>query len=297
MALLVLALEHAGVTASWRSWRVVLSLCGCGILAALFVINEKLMGSRAMIQSHILKKRNIAANLAYMFFLSGLYFPLSYTLPIQFQSVDNVSATGSGLRLIPLILGVCVFTMIVNGVLTFWRRHFMPFLLVGAIVGTIGAVLIHTIGPDARVRLWIIYELIVGLGVGIALQVPMIANQAAVGVDDIAAITSLTLFFENMGTAIFVAATESAFTNGLVNALARNTPSVSPESVVNTGATGLRTAFSSNELAAILHSYLEGCKDSILVPISCGAIAVLISFTVSVPAVTRQVSARLRKRT
>ena len=244
------------------------------------------MGSRAMLPSYLLKKRSITTALVYQFFIAGLFFPLSYALPIQFQSVGNVSASQSGLRLIPLILGVSVCTMIANGVLTFWR-HYKPFLVVGAIAGTIGVTMVHTLDADAGLGSWIGYEILTATGVGLALQVPMLANQSAVGAEDIAAATSLTLFFENVGTSIFIAATEAAFTNGLVSALAHNAPRLNAETVVNAGATEIRRLFGKDQLRGILSSYLQGCRDSQLVPLACGGAATVVSIVLAAPAVAQ----------
>lgn len=296
MACFVLAVERAGVASPWQNWRVITSLCASAVLLILFVVNERLMGSRAMIQGHLLRNRNITTNLIYQFFLAGLFFPLSYALPIQFQSVGNESAIQSGIRLIPLILGVSVFTLIANGILTFWRRY-TPFLVIGAIAGTIGVTMVHTLGADTRIGPWIGYEILIGMGVGMALQVPMIANQAAVGIEDMAAVTSMTMFVENIGTAIFIASTEAAFTNGLVKALAYNAPELKPEVVINTGATRIRVAFMPDEVSGILRSYLQGCQDSLLVPIACGASAVLASMVIAVPAAAKEFDSRVRKRT
>ena len=38
---------------------------------------------------------------------AGAFFELLYYLPIYFQSVDGVSASESGIRNIPLVLGAC----------------------------------------------------------------------------------------------------------------------------------------------------------------------------------------------
>jgi hypothetical protein len=288
-------MERAGIVYPWQNWRVITSLSAFAGLLVLFIVNERFMGSRAMIQGHLFRKRNITTNLIYQFFIAGLFFPLSYALPIQFQSVDNASATQSGVRLIPLILGVSVFTMVANGILTFWRRY-TPFLVFGAIAGTIGVTMVHTLGANAPIGTWIGYEILIGVGVGVALQVPMIANQAAVGVDDMAAVTSMTLFVENIGTTIFVASTEAAFTNGLIKALVDNTPDLKPEVVINTGATRIRTTFRPDEVHGVLRSYLQGCQDSQFIPIACGVSAVLASMFIAVPAAAKEWDSRVRKR-
>ena len=41
---------------------------------------------------------------------AGAFFELLYYLPIYFQSVDGVSASESGIRNIPLVLGACKFS-------------------------------------------------------------------------------------------------------------------------------------------------------------------------------------------
>lgn len=42
---------------------------------------------------------------------AGEFFALLYYLPIYFQSVDGVSASESGIRNIPLVLGVCEYPL------------------------------------------------------------------------------------------------------------------------------------------------------------------------------------------
>ena len=289
----VLAMDRG----NWQGWRTITSLSASAVLIALFVINEWLMGSRAMIQGELLKNRNIITNLLYIFFLAGLFFPLTYTLSIQFQSVGNASATQSGIKLIPLILGVSIFTLVANGLLTFWRRLGVPLLVFGAISGTAGTALVHSLGADASFATWVGYEAIIGMGVGMALQIPMIANQAAVGVEDMAAVTALTLFVENVGTVLFIAATEAAFTSGLVKALGEYAPYLSPGTVLNAGATGIRTSFTPKQVTDVLRSYLQACQDSQFVPIACGGLAILVSMSLGFPEIVKEVNARVRKHT
>jgi hypothetical protein len=100
----VLAMHWLGKYPS-NSARVVGSFAGFASLLGCFIVNEWVMGKRAMIQSNLLRNKMIIANACYIFFLAGAYFPLLYTLPVQFQSVNNTSASQSGIRLIPLILG------------------------------------------------------------------------------------------------------------------------------------------------------------------------------------------------
>ncbi len=73
--------------------------------------------------------------------------------------------------------------------------------------------------------------------------------------------TSLSLFAENVGTTLFVAASEAAFTTGLISSIRQNVPAVNPSAVVDAGVTQLRTMFvQPSELAGVLQAYLNGCR-------------------------------------
>lgn len=271
----VLAMHWVG-TMAWGSSHVAGSLAGSCLFAGLFGVNEWMMGTKAVVQPHLLRNRYIIRNCLFAFFLAGAFFPLLYLLPIQFQSIGNQSAAESGIRLIPFVLGVSVFTMVSNGLLTFWKYFNLMFVF-GAICATAGASLMYTYGLDSSTGAWIGSEILASAGVGAALQVPLLANYAAVGTDDIPAATSLALFLENVGTTIFVAATDGAFTKGLVHGVATHLPHLNPLSVVNSGVTDVRSKFPGSELPAILEAYLESCKDSHLVPVACGSLAGLIA--------------------
>ncbi|KZM22409.1 transmembrane transport [Ascochyta rabiei] len=289
----VLAMHWLGIHSS-NSPRVIGSFIGFASLLVCFVINEWMMGDKAMIQSHLLKNKMVLANACYIFFLAGAYFPLLYTLPIQFQSVNNVTASQSGVRLIPLVLGISAFTMIANGLLTFWR-HYKPFLLVGAIFAIAGNARIYTSNASTLTSEWVGYEILSAIGIGIALQIPMISNQALVPADNMAAVTSLTLFMENCGTALFVASSEAAFTNGLLSSLARNLPDVDSKNVLDAGATQIRSLFGGRELEQVLGSYLDGCKTSHIITVVCGATAGLISLSNAGPVAVTWARLRIRK--
>jgi hypothetical protein len=289
----VLAMHWLAIYDS-RSVRVIFSFFGFVSLSACFVLNEWMMGSKAMVQSRLFKNKMLLSNLGYIFFLAGAYFPLLYTLPIQFQSVNDASASQSGVRLIPLVLGISAFTMVSNGLLTFWR-HYKPFLFVGAIFAIAGNAKILMSDASTPTKEWVGYELVSAIGIGTALQIPMISNQALVPASDMAAATSVTLFIENIGTVLFVAAGEAAFTNGLLSSLAKSLPGTNANEIMSAGATQIRSSFSGEELKGVLESYLHGCKTSHIITLACGVGAGLISSTNAVPAAIKWTKLQMTK--
>jgi hypothetical protein len=184
--------------------------------------------------------------------------------------------------------------MFSNGALTFWR-HYKPWLLVGALLATAGNARIYTLDADTPSQQWIGYELITATGIGLALQIPMIANQAHVPADDMPAATALTLFVENCGTALFVASSEAAFTNGLLASLRENLPHIDALEVLESGATQIRSLYSGTDLEAVLASYLHSCKTGNLIPVACGAIAAAISLLTAGPAAVKEIRLRMKK--
>lgn len=70
---------------------------------------------------------------------------------------------------------------------------YIPFLLGGAIISTIGAGLIYTLDIGSPSSQWIGYQALAGIGIGLALQVPIIANQAFVKMSEISSVTAITL--------------------------------------------------------------------------------------------------------
>lgn len=172
--------------------------------------------------------------------------------------------------------------MVSNGILTWWR-HYSPFLVVGSIAGTAGVSLIYSLDATASSGMWTGFLILSATGIGLALQIPMIANQAAVGAEDIPAATSLTLFMENIGTSIFVAAGEAAFTNGLISSVKDRLPDIDPSTIINAGVTQLRSRFSQTELPDILAAYLDGCQISHIVSVACGSAATLLALASAAP--------------
>lgn len=285
----VLAMHWSGIY-GWANFRSVLAAVSFVLLMAIFVANEWQMGDKAMVQRRLLANGVVLPNLIFVFFLAGLYFPLLYTLPIQFQSVHGTSAAQSGVRLIPLALGISVFTAVMNVVLTFWR-HYKPFVLIGALLGTAGVARMYTLGLHASTAQWVVFELLAAVGIGLALQLPMLANQAAVAVDDIGDVTTLTLFCENLGTSFFIAATEAAFSQGLMASISRNIPELEPHAVLNLGATQIRQNFTGEELHQVQASYLDGCHIATAISMACG----LVACVVAMGSAGKEIKLRLKK--
>ena len=135
-----------------------------------------------------------------MISLAGTFFELLYYLPIYFQSVSGVSASASGIRNIPFVLGVSLFTILSGGLISAFG-HYVPILFAGSVLATVGNGLLYTLDVGTGSGKWIGYQALAGIGLGLSVQVPMIANQGFVKAREISEVTAATLceFFLFLG--------------------------------------------------------------------------------------------------
>ncbi|KAM7187309.1 putative HC-toxin efflux carrier [Rhypophila sp. PSN 637] len=254
----ILAFQYAGVTHAWNSPTVIGLIVGFILIFITFGVWEYYNGERSMITPRLFKHRTVWVGSLYIFFLAGSYFVLVYYLPLYFQSIDDQSPTQSGVRNLPLILGVTIATIASGGAVT--ATGIAAPIAVGAgAIATVAAGLLYTLDIGTGSGKWIGYQVLAGLAYGAGFQIPIIVGQASSAPEDLSSVTAIILFFQTIGGAIFVSAAQSAFINKTINTAAELAPEVSPLMIVGTGATQLRVAFADN-LDEILLAYMQGLK-------------------------------------
>ncbi|RDW62640.1 MFS general substrate transporter-37 [Coleophoma crateriformis] len=272
----VLALQWGGQSKKWSDSSVIGTLVGFVLIVALFVVVEWYQDERAMMVPRLLKDRTIAVGMLFIFFLAGAFFLLLYYLPLYFQAVGGISASSSGIRNLPLILG-CTIATILSGGLVSAYGHFVPFLIIGSVLGTIGSGLIYTLGPTSGSSQWIGYQALAGLGLGFALQLPVISAQAVSTPADLSSTTAMILFAQTIGGAFYVSAGQVAFTNVLLKRLTVTAPSISPAAVVATGVTELRNTFLADTIPGIVEAYMDGLKVAYAIAIASVGISIFVA--------------------
>lgn len=272
----LLALQWGGVTKPWSDGSVVGTLVAFGVLLILFVLIQWYQGDRALIPFRLLNDRNIAANCAYIFFLAGSFFVLLYILPIYFQSVKGTSAGSSGVRNLPLVFGASLFTILCGVIITV-TGIYVPIMIVGAAITTIGCGLLYLLDLHSDSAAWIGYQIVAGIGVGLAVQIAVIANQGLVKISDLSTVSSITLFSQTIGGAFFVSASQTAFENKVRAKIPSTAPGVDPQLVIATGATQLRKVFSKADLPGVLEAYMDGIRVTFALAIALGGASLLVS--------------------
>ncbi|KAL8748423.1 MAG: hypothetical protein Q9184_007311 [Pyrenodesmia sp. 2 TL-2023] len=96
----------------------------------------------------------------------------------------------------------------------------------------------------------------VGFGLGMGMQQSSMATQRCLGKDDVPVGASLMFFCQSLGGAIFLSAAQNVFWTHLVSNL-DSFPNIDPNTIIETGATALRTVFSEADLPDVLITYNE----------------------------------------
>ena len=271
----ILALHYGGQTYAWDSSQVVGLLVGFVVLSAAFAAWEWCQEDRAMVPFRLARDRVYLVSSVFAFFFSGAYFLIIYYLPIYFQVIDNVSPEMSGVRNLPLILAVTI-SMLTSGAYISITGIAAPIIVVGTALGTVCVGLLYTFDIDTGEGKWIGYQVIGGVGWGIASQIPIITVQATATAADLAEVTAILLFFQTIGGAFMVSAAQAALVNVLVKVLRHSAPGVDPSAVVNTGATDLRTVFSADQIPGILVAYMSGLKIAFAIGLASTGVAFVI---------------------
>jgi MFS family permease len=124
----------------------------------------------------------------------------TYYLPLWYQATRGVTATRSGLNILPYMLSTVVAAAVSGGIISKTGRYW-PFLLGSPLLLSVGAGLLYTISSNTNNGTIIAFQIIYGIGVGGAMQNTIISIQAEFADDEamIPQATSLVNFTQLLG--------------------------------------------------------------------------------------------------
>ena len=135
-------------------------------------------------------------------------------LPTYLQYVDGDSATISGIRTLPMVVGLLIAS-IYSGNVVSKTGQYRIFPIVGSLVMGVGLFLLSLMGPDTSTWLESLYMFILGLGIGLCMQVLTIAVQNTVDYADLGTATSGVTFFRTLGSSFGTAVFGTIYANSL----------------------------------------------------------------------------------
>ncbi|MBO0651797.1 MFS transporter [Streptomyces triculaminicus] len=220
---LVLALEWGGNEYAWGSSVITGLLVGAVLLLAAFVLVE-LRAKEPMLPMHLFRNPVFTVCSILSFIVGFALLGAMTYLPTYLQYVDGVSATMSGVRTLPLVAGL-LGTSMLSGTVVSRTGRYRWFPVSGMAVTALGLYLMSTMGRTTGVWLESLYMLVLGLGIGLAMQVLTIAVQNTVAYRELGTATSGVTFFRTLGssfgTAVFGTLYSGRLEPNLLDALGR----------------------------------------------------------------------------
>ncbi|CAM5546274.1 MFS transporter OS=Streptomyces rimosus subsp. rimosus (strain ATCC / DSM 40260 / JCM 4667 /NRRL 2234) OX=1265868 GN=SRIM_016640 PE=4 SV=1 [Streptomyces rimosus subsp. rimosus] len=226
---LVLGLEWGGNEYAWGSAVIIGLFAGSVVLLAAFVVVE-LRAREPMLPMHLFRNPVFTICSVLSFIVGFAMLGAMTYLPTYLQFVDGVSATMSGVRTLPMVAGL-LGTSMLSGVVVSRTGRYRVFPIIGTGVMVLGLYLMSTMGADTGVWLESLYMFVLGLGIGLAMQVLTIAVQNTVNYHELGSATSGVTFFRTLGSSFGTAVFGTLYSNRLepnLKAALAKSPGVPP---------------------------------------------------------------------
>jgi len=172
---LTLALSWGGTQYAWGSATILGTFGGSVVALVVFVVVE----SRAVdpiLPLRLFRKQVFSVSVTLAFIVGFAMLGAMTFLPTYLQYVNGISATGSGVRTLPLVVGLLV-TSLLSGTMVGRTGRYKIFPVAGTLVMAIWLFLLSRMDADTGFLTMAAYMLVLGAGIGLCMQVLTIIVQ------------------------------------------------------------------------------------------------------------------------
>ena len=222
LASIVLFTSLGGTTWAWDSPQIIGLIVLSLVLLPLFVFVER-RAAEPILPLSLFRNHTFAVTSAVGFVVGFALFGAITYLPLYLQVTKGASPTRSGLQLTPLMAGVLI-TSIFSGQAISRLGRYRVFPIVGTAVMAVSMFLLSQIEADTSTWVAALYAAILGLGLGMVMQVLILAVQNSVDHSVLGVATSGSTMFRQIGGSIGVALFGTIFANRLHVELAARLP-------------------------------------------------------------------------
>ena len=219
---IVLFTSLGGTTYAWGSPEA-LTMLVVGIVTLVAFPFAERRAVEPILPLELFRNRVFVVTSAVGFIVGLALFGAITYLPLYLQVVKGHSPTSSGLTLTPLMVGL-LFTSILSGQLISRYGRYKPFPIVGTAIMTVAVLMLSRLEVGTPIWQTIVAMVVLGLGLGMVMQVLVLAAQNSVEHSQIGVATSGSTLFRQIGGSIGVAAFGAIFTNRLAGELAAELP-------------------------------------------------------------------------
>jgi EmrB/QacA subfamily drug resistance transporter len=219
LSAIVLFTSLGGTTYGWASPEMVaLLVVGVVLLCAFPFVEAR--AAEPIVPLELFRNRIFCVTSAIGLIVGLALFGSVTFVPLYLQVVKGHSPTASGLLMTPMMGGVLVSSIVSGNLISSFGRY-RPFPIAGTAITAAALYLLSHLAADTATWVAATYMLILGLGLGLVMQVLVLASQNAVDYRLLGVATSSATLFRQVGGSIGVAAFGAIFSNRLAHELAR----------------------------------------------------------------------------
>jgi EmrB/QacA subfamily drug resistance transporter len=172
------------------------------VMFMLFIMAER-KALEPMLPLYLFKNSVFNVSSLESFLASALMFCGIIYIPLFAQDIIGLSATNSGLIMIPMLLSLTI-TSIITGQIISMTGKYKKLVIAEFVITGIGVALLSTMNADTPYYLLIAYSTVLGIGSGMAYNIFNVAVQNAFTLREIGIVTASMRFFRNLGIIVFV---------------------------------------------------------------------------------------------
>ena len=218
LSAIILVTDLGGTSYPWGS-PIVLALIAAGAVSLVAFLLVERRAAEPVLPLRLFENRAFSVTSIVALVVGFAMFGSVTYLPLFLQVVKGATPTGSGLEMLPMMGGMLT-SSIVSGQLISRTGRYKIFPLVGTAVMTIGLALLSRTSADTSLGRLLGMMLLLGLGMGLVMQVLVIAVQNAVDYRDLGVATSGNSLFRSIGGSVGTAVLGAIFASRLAVELA-----------------------------------------------------------------------------
>ncbi|WP_110656527.1 MDR family MFS transporter [Salinicola halimionae] len=219
---LVLASSLGGKSVAWTSPTELL-LAAVAVIGLIGLAWVERRAEEPILPPELFSERTFVISSTVCFIVGMAMFAAVTFMPIYLQVVHGFTPSLAGIALTPLMGGMLI-TSIISGRIISRIGRYRLFPIVGTALMSVGLLLMSRLEMQTPGWMIALYMLVLGAGIGLVMQVMVLAVQNAVDYRNLGVATSGVTLFRSIGAALGVAAAGTIFAVGLASGLAQGLP-------------------------------------------------------------------------
>ncbi len=259
---LVLATTWGGTTYAWGS-SVIIGLIVATVIAVAAFVSAERKAAEPIMSPHLFRDRNFnLTTIAGLITGIAMFGAMAY-LPTYLQMVTGANATKAGFLMIPMMIGLLV-SSVVSGQLVSKTGRYKWLPITGTLLVAVALVLLSTMTPSLPVWVLCGYLSIMGVGLGMSMQILILIVQNSFPLSEVGTATAGNNYFRQIGASLGSAIVGSLFVARLTSLLAER---MSGAGGAAAGSSNSFTPAAVRELPEAVRNVVIGAYSDALTPV------------------------------